>query len=272
MCYTGVVNITQRKSAVNTYKHSGSLGDLIYGLPIAQHTGGGKFYLHLNQLNWIGQHFYGAAPNVAHQGRMDMNDFNFLKDFMLAQNYIDSFEVLDPKVHEITHNLDRFRVPFVNHPGNYVDIYADVFGIQDPNIRRLLRQTPWLTTTNPQKLEGVSVVVNRTPRWVPPGRNPLYDQWKADGLDQESVFVGLPKEYDDFVKMSGWENCRYIPTKTLNEVANIIDGVGSFIGNQSVALSLAIGLGVEFWCEGRRDLPIERNECYFPEQPNGHYF
>jgi len=203
---------------------------------------------------------------------MDMNDFNFLKDFMLAQDYITGFEVLDPKVHEITHNLDRFRVPFVGHPGNYVDVYCSVFGIQDPAVREQLRQTPWLTAPNPQSLDGVSVVVNRTPRWVPPGRNPMYDQWRADGLDQEAVFVGLKQEYDDFVKMSGWTNCKYIPTKTLNEVANLIKGVGAFIGNQSVALSLAIGMGVEFWCEGRRDLPIERNECYFPFQKDGHYF
>jgi hypothetical protein len=56
------------------------------------------------------------------------------------------------------------------------------------------------------------------------------------------------------------------------DVANIIKGVGTFIGNQSVALSLAIGLGVEFYCEARRDLPTERNECYFPKQPGGRYF
>jgi hypothetical protein len=55
-------------------------------------------------------------------------------------------------------------------------------------------------------------------------------------------------------------------------MASLIAGAESFIGNQSAALSVAIGLGVQFWCEGRKDLPIERNECYFPKQPNGFYF
>jgi hypothetical protein len=72
--------------------------------------------------------------------------------------------------------------------------------------------------------------------------------------------------------MSGWDKIEYQPTKTLLEVAELIAGAETFIGNQSVALSVAIGLGVEFYCEARRDLPIERNECYFAEQPKGNYF
>lgn len=256
----------------NTYKHSGTLGDLIYSLPIVKHTGGGKFYLHLNQIDWIGKHYYGADPSPFHQGRMTLKDYEFMKSFMLAQPYIESFEPLDPKKIEITHNLDRFRAPFVRHPGNYVDLYADVFGLRDAALKEQLRTTPWLTASSPVAPEGIGVIVNRTGRWVPTDRNPAYDQWKADGLDQEALFVGLPDEYDNFVKLSGWTDCKYQPTASLLDVANLIAGVGSFIGNQSVALSLAIGLGVEFWCEGRRDLPIERNECYFPKQPKGQYF
>ena len=66
--------------------------------------------------------------------------------------------------------------------------------------------------------------------------------------------------------------CIAQPTKTLLDVAELIAGCDTFIGNQSVALSIAIGLGKEYFCEARRDLPIERNECYFPAQPNGSYF
>jgi hypothetical protein len=56
------------------------------------------------------------------------------------------------------------------------------------------------------------------------------------------------------------------------ELASVIAGADQFIGNQSVALSLAIGLGVNYACEARQDLPLERNECYFPQHPNGDYF
>jgi hypothetical protein len=32
------------------------------------------------------------------------------------------------------------------------------------------------------------------------------------------------------------------------------------------------GLGVDWVCEARKDLPLERNECYFPDHPCGDYF
>jgi ADP-heptose:LPS heptosyltransferase len=203
---------------------------------------------------------------------MTPKDYEFMRSFMEAQDYITSFKILDPKQHEITHNMDRFRAPFVGHPGNYVDIYADCFGFTDPTLKEMLRTTPWLTVPKAAELGERNVVVNRTGRWVPAQRNPVYDQWKADGVDANAIFVGLPNEYEDFKKMSGWDKIEYKPTKTLLEVAEIIAGSETFIGNQSVALSIAIGLGKEFYCEARRDLPIERNECYFPEQPNGNYF
>jgi hypothetical protein len=258
--------------ATNSYKHSGTLGDLIYSLPIVRHFGGGEFYLHLNQIDWIGKHYYGADPSPFHQGRMTIKDYEFMRSFMEAQDYITKFEPLDPKTAAITHNLDRFRVPFVGHPGNYVDIYADVFGLKDATLKEMLRQTPWLTVPSPRTVEGRPVVVNRTGRWVPTERNPLYDEWKKEGIDAKAIFVGLPNEFEDFKKMSGWTDIEYHPTQTLLEVAELIAGADYFIGNQSVALSIAIGMGKEFWCEARRDLPIERNECHFPNQPQGNYF
>ena len=84
--------------------------------------------------------------------------------------------------------------------------------------------------------------------------------------------MGLPEEYEAFKRATGWD-IPYQPTTSLLEVAEYIAGADAFIGNQSVALSVAIGLGhPEIWCEARRDLPIERNECYFPEHPGIHYF
>jgi len=96
----------------NNFKHSGAFGDLIYSLPMVKHFGGGGFYLHLGQLNWIGQHYYGSAPQEFHQGRLTLQDFDFMKSFMEAQDYISHFEILDASRTEITHNLDRFRPPF----------------------------------------------------------------------------------------------------------------------------------------------------------------
>ena len=252
------------------FKHSGATGDLIYSLALMKHFGGGEFYLHLNQIDWIGQHYYGSKPNLFHQGRMTQKDFEYMRSFMLAQDYITDFKVMDQST-EITHNLDRFRPLFVGHPGNYVDIYATAFGITDPGTQSLMRNTAWLTVPTPRIVEDRPVVINRTARWIPSELSQQWAIWREEGLESKSIFVGLPEEYELFAKTTGWD----IPdheTPTMLDLAQTIAGSKMFIGNQSQALALAIGLGVDFCCEARRDLPIERNECYFPKHPKGQYF
>lgn len=255
---------------MNKFKHSGAFGDLIYSLPLVKHFGGGEFYLHLNQIDWIGQYYYGSKPDPFHQGRLTMADFEFMREFMLSQSYVNKFEPMTAAT-EITHNLDRFRPLFVGHPGNYVDIYSLAFGIKDPETRTQLRNTAWLTVPKVCRSESHPVVVNRTARWLPPTLSSQWKQWQEQGLDQRSLFLGLPEEYEKFKKDTGWE-IQYQPTKNMLELAQYIAGADLFIGNQSVALSLAIGLGTKFYCELRQDLPQERNECWFKDHPNGNYF
>jgi hypothetical protein len=254
---------------IKRFKHSGTMGDLIYGLSIMRNFGGGEFYLHLNQVDWIGQHYYGSPPSPFHQGRMTPADLASLQPFMQTQSWVTKCVALTPDV-EITHNLDKFRPLFVGHPGNYVDIYAEAFGIHDPDMRTLLRNTPWLERPPEPARADYSYVLNRTQRWISPTRNPVYDQWREEGVDRVTTFVGLESEFEQFVKEYGWR-CSYTPTKDVLELASVIAHAEQFIGNQSLALSLAIGMGVPWVCELRRDLPTDRNECYFPNHPQGDY-
>lgn len=252
------------------FKHSGTMGDLVYSLPVMKQLGGGEFYLHLNQIDWIGQHYYGSKPSPFHQGRMTQKDFEFMQSFMEAQSYIDKFDTVQPAT-EITHNLDRFRPLFVGHPGNYVDMYCQAFGINDFVERTVIRTTPWLTVPNPRTFEGKSYVINRTARWVNPVLNATWASLKEQGGEDVSVFVGLPEEHNAFETTTGWK-IEYVPTPTMLDLAEVIAGCEQFIGNQSVALSIAIGLGIPYACEARTDLPMERNECYFPNQFGAVYF
>lgn len=251
------------------FKHSGTLGDLIYSMPIMKHFGGGEFYLHLNQIDWIGQHYYSSQPDPFHQGRMTQKDYEFMYSFMAAQDYVTDFQTLRAQT-EITHNLDRFRTAFVGHPGNYVDCYADTFGIHDPQTQESLRNTAWLTTPNLIKESDRPYVLNRTARWTDPDARASYDHLREQ-VESQCMFVGLPDEYTQFLKFSGWR-LPYYECGDMLELAQVIGGCEQFIGNQSVALSLAIGLGVAWACETRKDLPLERNECWFPDHPNGEYF
>lgn len=255
---------------MKTFKHSGALGDLIYSLPIVKHFGPGEFYLHLNQMDWIGQHYYGAKPTAFHQGRMTQGDFEYMRTFMEAQAYITKFDVLDPKSTAITHNLDRFRPPFVQHPTNYIDLYCNVFGLSADDTK-IIDSQPWLTVPNPKKIEGKITVINRTRRWIPSTPGVAWAQLKEQ-IEGQSVFVGLPDEYQAFCKETGW-NIPHHVTNDMLELASVIAGAECFIGNQSQAYALAVGLGVpEIYCEARVDMPLERNECYFPRMSNIQYF
>lgn len=251
------------------YKHSGTMGDLIYSLALVRHRGGGEFYLHQNQVDWIAEYYYRAQPLPFHQGRMNDQDLEFMRDFMSAQTYITEFGALTALT-EITDNLDNFRPLFVGHPGNYIDIYASLYGIRDPQTLAQLRNTPWLTVPEPRKIPGIEFVVNRTERWVRAEPHPAYSQWREEGIDQRSVFVGLESEFHRFVEQTGWR-CGYYPTASMLDLASVIAGADQFIGNQSQCLALAIGLGTPWVCEARPDLPLERNECYFPDHPQGDY-
>jgi len=245
---------------MNKFKHSGTLGDIVYALPIMKHFGGGEFYLHLNQIDWIGQHYYGSKPDPFHQGRMTQEDFNFMKSFMESQDYISKFDVMQPNT-EITHNLDRFRPLFVGHPGNYVDIYCATFNITDKSIVDNIRNSPWLTVPEPIKIKDRPVVINRTSRWTPRQFPKQWQEWRDMGMESQAVFVGLEKEYEEFKTITGWDVPHYV-TEDMLDLAQVIAGSAMFVGNQSVALSLAIGLGVDTCCEHRTDLPLDRNECF----------
>lgn len=250
------------------YKHSGAFGDLIYALPICKHFGPGEFYLHLNQIDWIGQHYYGSAPAPFHQGRMTVKDFEYMRSFMLEQAYITSFDCLNTATTEITHNLDRFRPMFVGHPDNYIHIYAEVFGLRE--IRHTLSSEPWLTVNRPKKpSEPRDVCINRSQRWIPTKPTTEWAMLRPQ-LEDRSFFVGLPIEYAAFKDQIAWD-IPHVLTDTMLDVAEYIAGSALYIGNQSQSLALALGLGKNVICEPRQDLPIERNECYFPTNPRAQY-
>jgi hypothetical protein len=193
-----------------------------------------------------------------------------MASFMQAQSYINNFDIMSPEV-EISHNLDRFRPLFVNHPGNYVDVYSSAFNHMDKDVQTELRTRPWLTVPSPRVIDGRTIIINRTQRWLPPTLSPQWATWKSQGIEERALFVGLPDEYIWFKQQTGL-NIPYYETATMLDLAEVIAGGEMFIGNQSQALALAIGLGQNFCCELRQDLPVERNECYFPDQPGGNYF
>jgi hypothetical protein len=252
--------MTQRR-----FKHSGTWGDVIYSLSLMRYLGGGEFYLHLNQVDWITKYYYGNSSDPYHQGRMTANDLEWARDFLEQQQYITKVAALDPQTTEITDNLDNFRPLFVGHPANYITVNFWSRNIRDPEIIDRVSREPWLTVNNAKPWDSRPWVVNRSARgFTGPRPHPHWYELREQGLESRAIFVGLKSEYEEFcreLKIS----IPHAESSTMGQLAQWIGAAELFLGNQSLALSLAQGLGVKYQFEPRIDLPLERNESYIAQ-------
>jgi hypothetical protein len=101
-------------------------------------------------------------------------------------------------------------------------------------------------------------------------------RWISKGLHHRFLFVGHINEHAEFQARFGIK-VDYYPVKDMLEMARLIQGSDYFIGNQSMPLSLAIGLGHNYFCELRTDYYGTRTphggygDVWFPRS-NGRYF
>ncbi len=81
---------------VNTFLHSGKLGDIIWALPAIKHLGGGILYLRINQID--------PGPNEV---MLTKEGAESIITLLKTQEYIHDVKIYSGE--EITHNLDLFR-------------------------------------------------------------------------------------------------------------------------------------------------------------------
>ena len=255
---------------MTTFSHSGTYGDLIYSLSIAKHLGGGDFYLRLNNMDEMARRTFGPHATAGdHAGEMTEAQFHGLTEFMKSQPYIKSWNIYNGE--HIDYSLEDSGKEIVKQQGNYTFAYARSVGVDPAQHYQEFMLEPWLTVKNPIKIPGKPIVVNRVNRHLY-GCDPDAKNWKNffnRGLAEYGVYVGKPEEhawFEDFFKVK----IQHYRTYDILECARVIAGSEQFIGSQSMCLSLAIGLGKTYFCECRKDLPLQNNECYFV-RPNGHY-
>lgn len=247
------------------FKHSGTFGDLIYSLYAVKKMGGGTIALALHNIERCVAE-YGYRPDEvdpAHKGRFTEQDFAILKPLLMRQEYINDVVVWDG-THDV--DLDRFRgVLFRGFEGNYVQAMCMTHGL--PFSKYDLEQT-WLTADIYRKRP---VVVNRTLRYRDmEAGDKIWRQMYRDGhMADSAVFIGNDIEYEDFVNIIG--PIERVQLSDILEMADLINGCDLFVGNQSLAYSLAMGLGKTTVLETIKIKPLLNNECYFP-RTNCSYF
>ena len=253
---------------MKSFKHSGTFGDLIYGLSVVKKMGGGTLAIAMNNIeNCVAQ--YGYRPDEVdpmHRGRFTDSDYQLLSPLLTRQSYIHTIQKWERGWQEPDIDLDRFRgVLFRGFEGNYVEAYHRTFAL--PFTADMYNET-WLEA-DANKI--APIVINRTFRYrCPNGTGSWQNLLEQANIKQNGIFVGTTAEHEDFEKSTGF-NVTYYPIKDFKELADIIAGADLFMGNQSAAYSIAMGLGKSSVLETIKIKPLQNNECYFPRS-NCQYF
>lgn len=253
---------------MNTFKHSGTFGDLIYSLSVVKKMGGGRMAVAIGNIESCVAR-YGYRPDEvdpAHRGRFTTQDFELLIPLLERQSYITDTYTWHPGDTEPDIDLDRFRgVLFRGFEGNYVEAYHRTFNL--PFSAEVYNET-WLEA---DAKTIAPVVINRTFRYrCPDGAGTWQGLLEQANISQNGVFVGTRSEHEDFEKSTGF-SVQYYTVQDFKELADVVAGAELFMGNQSAAYSIAMGLGKSSVLETIKIKPLINNECYFPRS-NCQYF
>lgn len=189
----------------------GDIGDSVAFLPCLKSVGSGVLYC------------------VDRPGSRPFSDrIPLIKRLFESQSYVEA--VLPWNGEYIDYDASDFRsagMPFGVTLGR---LHADYVGLS-PNLNER-----WLDVPADPRSKG-KIVVARSPRY----RN-LRFPWASivQQYSKDILFVGLPSEYEDFCRMFG--DVDYCSTNDLYEVACLIEGCDTFIGNQSSPNAICEGL------------------------------
>jgi hypothetical protein len=246
---------------MKSFKHSGTAGDTIYSLDIVRKMGGGTFLVALENIEQCILKYTGRPADVApeHKGRYTFQDYQLLKPLLQRQSYITEVGTWTQGTPEPTVDLDHFRsFLYRKFEGNIIEAYHKAFDLPWDDA---MYNDVWLEA---DPVREAAIVVNRTNRYLDPNSEPAWLQMCADAdLASNGIFVGTEQEHQNFV---AWTKCNipYRPVKDFKELADLIAGADLFLGNQSMAYSIAVGLGKETMLEIHKIKPPQYSECYFP--------
>jgi len=254
-----------------TFSQTWTFGDVIYSMIPIRLLGGGEFYLRLENLDTLCKTVIGWPNGGTHSGRMTQKDFDLLAPLIEAQPYITKWAPYNGEA--ITHPLDNICCWFYGNQidrGHYGYQYSLAVGL-DPKQWAPEISKPWLTNVKARKIPGKTIVISKTDRY---GNGEVHEVWQnvvRQRWYEQAVFVGTPQEHANFEQDFGIK-IEYVPTKDLLELAEVIQGSELYIGNQSVGMAIAQGLGVTFWCDHRKDnCDLDGCETYIRRE-NGSYF
>ncbi len=229
---------------MNTFRHSGKLGDIIYSLPSVQALGGGIFYV-----DPVTRYF--EKPSLG------MRTAEMMVELLETQDYVQRASLF--RGEPVQYDLDRFReraVPvhlFNGFQAETDKLIGMLFGDSATKLRQQIMpklevnipQFHWESVGLPGKANlDVSwlrripqksiadIVICKTAR----GSGTL-DWALLKAYEKRMVFVGLEDEWQAFRR--AYFNVEFYKASTLLDLAQVISGTKLYVGNQSFGLALA---------------------------------
>jgi hypothetical protein len=218
---------------MKTFVHSGNLGDVVFSIPTIQ-------YLSVNE---------GAVVYVKAANYVFGNQYDAIKDLLLQQDGIKEVHPFYPSDGnwnyfnwpglKYDYDLDRARLQAMRGRIHIVKRYFDAFGIDEDH------RKPFLKIDEDYKRDEKFALIHLTDRW-----NGLQYDWKkiyneAKQRHEKIYFIGFVGEHMEFTIRYG--EIEHIITENLLEMARLVRDCEAIYCNQGVALTLAQGLGKEYY-------------------------
>lgn len=204
------------------FLHSGCAGDIIYSLPIVKYHSSGELYLALAD-----------RPHYKYDGTLNglyPELVQGLIPLLEAQPYISKAAVWTD---EYCLRLDKWYDHYWGRRGdrNLCEYVLDFY-----RIPRTIIDAPWLTA---ESKKIAPTVIHRSGRYRDEKIVPQLKQLTGD-----AVFVGFEEEWKVFCREVG--EIPFYPVKDFYEMACVINGAETFVGNQSAPMAIAIALGKNY--------------------------
>ena len=221
----------------------GDMGDIIYHLLFIKKLGGNKYHIDPaggpnGGKGYIRNDY--IANGDGNPGKFNLTKALFLLPLIKQQSYLDDIDLYsgDP--------IDSWRFYDVNASEYHKDDLGiknlTYFHAKKYNLSLEELNDPWLEVDEVLPVDSSrDIVINRSLRYR---GNDNYYYFNRERLNSRGMFVGLPEEYQDFVNRFGCTNVPCLVTNTALDLARAIKGHKTFIGNGSLAASIAIGLGL----------------------------
>lgn len=209
---------------------SGGAGDIVYSIPVLKKLNVDTIGIKASPYNTHnGNLFTTIAPLLTSQG---------FKVFHTSPCY--PLGVFEPGI-KYDYNLDLFREQPYRGRNHIIKSYEQQFNVSLFNWKK-----PWLNVKGSfVKLSRPYNLIHLTPRW----RDNSKVNWATvlKHMDVQTWFIGFADEWESFCQYYG--DVAYLATSNLLEMAQVIRHCEALYCNQSVALTLAQGLGKKYFLE-----------------------